>query len=308
MGYDLLSSEPNSVQTHATAFFLHEAFELVGGVDADVSQRKLFERNFNVPSYSRLELALRSVSIDVVVIAVPTVSHRSTIERVLRMTAPEAILCEKPLSFSRNDARFVVDICNKRKTKLFVNYVRRCGPGINIVRERIVCGEMRTPVEGIVRYTNGALNNGSHFVNLMEYWLGDVSGGELLTAGRRILESGDVEGDFLLRFGRGNVKFISGNNLEGWDNSVELQFQNGYLEYDKRQSEIIWKTLYRPSNQETQRAASQEIIKNDSGRYQWYVANELSNALDGRKSCICTGEGALTTLINITSVWGVNLD
>ena len=104
------------------------------------------------------------------------------------------------------------------------------------------------------------------------------------------------------------MNFISGNNLEGLDNSVELQFANGYLEYDKRQSEIIWKTLYQLSNQETQRAACQEIIKNDSGRYQWYVVEELSKALDCRQSCICTGEKALTTLINITSVWGVNLD
>jgi len=307
MGYDLLGSALNSAQTHAAAFSAHEAFQLVGGVDADVSQRRLFERHFYLPSYSELELALRSVSADVVVIAVPTADHRSTIEMLLRMTAPEAILCEKPLSFSTNDARSIIDLCKRMQTKLFVNYVRRCGPGINIVRERIFCGNMQNPVEGIVRYTNGVLNNGSHFVNLMEYWLGDVNGGELLTAGK-VLDSGDTDADFLLRFVRGEVKFVAGKAEKDWGNSVELQFQNGCLEYDRRQSEIVWKPLYKKNNKKTQRAEAREIIKNDSGRYQWYVANELFKALDGKESCICTGKAALMTLINIASVCGVNSD
>jgi len=307
MGYDLSIAGGRRVETHASAFSAHEAFELVGGVDPDASCRRLFERTYRQPSYGELEPALRSVSADVVVIAVPTAYHRPTIEAILKVSPPEAILCEKPLSFLLNDARIIVDLCKRVKTKLFVNYVRRCDPGINIVRVKITRGELRGPVEGVVRYANGLLNSGSHFVNLMEYWLGPVLSGELIREGKT-LGSGDTEADILLRFVLGNVMFQSPNTRGSQECSVNLRFNNGCLEYDRRQSEIMWKTQHSEDGDEPRLFWQEEIIKNDSARYQWYVADELVKALNGASSNICSGDAALMTLMNIASVFGGKRD
>ena len=32
---------------------------------------------------------------------------------------------------------------------------------------------MRPPIKGVCWYSKGLLNNGSHFINLLEFWLGD---------------------------------------------------------------------------------------------------------------------------------------
>ena len=302
MGYDLFAVGDRSVETHASAFSAHEAFELVGGVDTDASCRRSFERTYRQPAYGELDLALRSVSADIVVIAVPTAYHRPIIEIVLKVAPPEAILCEKPLSFLLNDAQMIVHLCKTVETKLFVNYVRRCDPGINIVREKITRGEFGGPVDGVVRYTNGLFNSGSHFVYLMEYWLGSVLSGELIGQ-TKSMESGDIEADILLQFFRGNVVFQSQNEQDRQECSVKLHFKNGCLEYDRRQSEIIWKSRH---GDHSRSSWQEEIIKNDSARYQWYVTDELAKALNGVSSNICSGDAALITLINIASVFGVN--
>ena len=99
--------------------------------------------------------------------------------------------------------------------------------------------------------------------------------------------------------------FQSQNEQDRGECSVKLHFKNGCLEYDRRQSEIIWKTRH---GDHSRCSWQEEIFKNDSARYQWYVTDELAKALNGVSSNICSGDAALITLINIASVFGVNGD
>src|SRR2546428_243397 len=69
---------------------------------------------------------------------------------------------------------------------------------------QLLSGEIALPVKGVVWYSKGLFNNGSHFINLLQDWLGDVR--EV-----RVIESGrwwgglDPEPDLLVSFAHGSV-------------------------------------------------------------------------------------------------------
>ena len=83
MGYALGLDPAEVVYSHARAFSLHSAFELVAAVDPSAKQRALFERHYGLLAYADLENAQAA---GVVVIASPTASPRVTAP--LQTTAP----------------------------------------------------------------------------------------------------------------------------------------------------------------------------------------------------------------------------
>ena len=73
-------------------------------------------------------------------------------------------------------ARKMIEMCNKNNVKLFVNYIRRSEPSVIQIKKMIEDRIIEAPVRAVAWYSKGLLNNGSHMLNLLEYWLGDVTG------------------------------------------------------------------------------------------------------------------------------------
>ena len=119
--------------------------------------------------FERVETALKQLKPDLVIIATPSRSHGAILKKVLSTHRPGLIVCEKPLDLKLDDARTMVDICKKEGIELFVNYMRRTDPGVIEVKRRLSEKEIITPVKVNVWYSKGILNNGSHFINLMEF-------------------------------------------------------------------------------------------------------------------------------------------
>lgn len=172
MGYDLTLDTVKAVYCHARAFSLHPAFELIGAVDPSATQRDLFKNHYCLPAYSDTASALKAETAGVVVIASPTVQHGAVLSEVLSHSTPNAILCEKPLSYDLAEAREMVEACEGAGVMLFVNYMRRADPGVIEVKKRIESGKIASPIKGFAWYSKGFLHNGSHFFNLLEFWLG----------------------------------------------------------------------------------------------------------------------------------------
>jgi predicted dehydrogenase len=297
MGYDLDLKPEKAVYTHTRAFSEHSAFQLVGAVDSNKTKRELFKQHYSQDAYPDIRSALLAQKASIVVIASPTSQHSLALKEVLAHSTPKAILCEKPLAYDLVEAREMVEICESAGVKLFVNYMRRADPGALEIRERIKSGKISAPIKGVVWYSKGFLNNGSHFFNLLEFWLGQFVGSKVLDAGR-LWDNQDPEPDVQVEFERGKVIFIS-----AWEESfshytIELLSPSGRLRYELGGESIAWQSTYADPNiagyQTLQMAP--EIIANGMSHYQWHVAKQLANALADKPHTLSTGRQSLATL------------
>jgi predicted dehydrogenase len=301
MGYDLGAEPGLRVATLARAFYEHPAFELVGGVDTDSARQELFQKHYARPPFSGIDVAMRETSPDVVAIAVPTEAHYPVFSEVVRLGTPTAILCEKPLSFELAEAEQMVDCAASAEISLFTNYMRRCDPAVIEVRRRIECREISGPLKGVCWYSKGLFNNGSHFLNLFQYWLGDVVDFQVTSTGR-LWDGHDPEPDVRVVFEAGEIYFLAAREENFSHYTVELVAANGRLRYE--QGQMQWQAVSPDSNNAgyvvLDRAV--ETLDSDGPRLQWHVAEQMARSLAGSHSSICTGSQGLSTLQALTRI------
>lgn len=297
MGYDFDVTGESAIYTHARAIAVHPEFRLAGAVDVSHGQRARFEQRYGAPAFDQVETALRQLQPDVVVIATSSESHGAILAQALDTCRPKLVLCEKPLAYELNEARSMVEMCEKASIELFVNYIRRTDPGVVEIKRRLDRGEISAPVKVNAWYSKGILNNGSHFLNLLELWLGDISAATIITPGR-LWDNHDPEPDVEVQFDLGTVVFRA-----AWEEAfshycIELLSRSGRLRYDKGGEAIEWQGVYADPNFEGYSilAEQREMIFNGMGIYQWHVYEQIFKYLTGKATTLCTGRQALKTL------------
>lgn len=303
MGYDLDAEPGTVVLTHARAFYEHPRFVIAGGVELDSGKRERFSARYAAPSFPDIDSAMNALQPDIVVVSTPTATHREIVHAVLSRQRPRAILCEKPLAYAFEDAEAIVLDCASKGCALYVNYMRNSEPGALEVKQRLSDGRIESPVKGVVWYSKGVFNNGSHFLNLLQDWLGEVQDVRVDSRGR-LWDGVDPEPDFHVRFSRGEATFLAAKEENFSHYTVELLAANGRLRYEQAGALIIW-----------QQAVSDPIcadyiildssgidIKTNYERSLWHVADQLAVSLHGKPAHICSGEDALLTIKTLNAI------
>ncbi|MCB1764845.1 MAG: Gfo/Idh/MocA family oxidoreductase [Candidatus Competibacteraceae bacterium] len=297
MGYDLRHDPDQFILTHARAFQVHPGFELVGGVDLDSERVCRFEMEYSRPGYVDLASALHDLKPNVVVIATPTALHYQTVSTVLEVIKPSAILCEKPLAYDLDEAAAIVTACEDQGVKLYVNYIRRSDCGVAEIKARINDGRITQSIKGVCWYSKGLFNNGSHFLNLLQYWLGEVVDYQILNKGR-LLSGLDPEPDVCINFERGTIYFLAAREEYYSHYTIELIAGNGRLRYECGGSQILWQSVIANPTCEGYQILNSipEAIISNLDRCQWQVADQLVADLAHQEARICSGSEALYTL------------
>ena len=302
LSYDARDVAGTKVLSHARAFSRHPSFHLIGGVDIDVSRRDWFEQVYRLPSYKSIETAMRDLSPDIVVVATPTALHRQTVLDVFSSGRPKAILCEKPLAYNLRDAEQIAAACEKHNCSLYVNFFRQAEPGVAEIRERLADGRISFPLKGVVWYSRGIFNSGSHFLNLLQSLLGTVADIKIINPGRLWLGS-DPEPDLEITFFAGRVVFLAAREEDFFHNSIELIAPNGRLRLESGGAQIRWQGVEEDKRFEGYRCISEigETVPADFDHVQWHVVHQLAAAVAGKPANICSGAEALRTqeILNI---------
>jgi predicted dehydrogenase len=303
MGYDLANPAKDRVCTHARAFSLSDDFGPLIGIDPDADKRRIFDEVYGGPSYQSLEAGLQEHHPTVVVIATPTAAHSSTLERVVQCCMPRLILCEKPLAHDPATATAMLAACKQREIALYVNYMRRADPGVIAFKTMIEQSSVIAPLKGVVWYSKGLIHNGSHFVDLMRYWLGAVESASVVRRGRR-WEGRDPEPDFILDFALGSISFFAANEERFSHYTAEIIAQNGRLRYERGGESVKWQDVVDDAESPGYRVLSrqQQVLPADMSKYQMNVVHQLVSAVAGGKSTLCTGTAALETLCDVHRV------
>ncbi len=161
--------------THAGVYQNHPKIELAALVDINPDKLKVAEEYFpNVPLFKSAKEMLEKINPDIVSIATPPNSH-SELVRLAAQFKTKAIVCEKPISESLKEAVEMIKICRQSKSLLFINHQRRFDPLIRKWRDKIKSGLIGNVLQGSCYYYNGLFNNGTHIIDLLRFFLGEVS-------------------------------------------------------------------------------------------------------------------------------------
>jgi len=301
MGYDLEFDPQERIATLARAFASHHAFNLIGGVDTSAGRRELFVAHYAKPAFSNVAKAFEVAVPEVVAIAVPTEAHYSVVVDLLARPGIKVILCEKPLSYDLAEAEEMVELASRADVRLYTNYMRRSDRAVIEVRRRLLSGEIAGPVKGVCWYTKGLFNNGSHFLNLLQFWLGDVVSFDVISKGR-FWANYDPEPDLKIAFEYGEVYFHVAPEENFSHHSVELLAANGRLRYE--QGLMQWQPTITDKNHVgyTILNLDRETIESDTLFLQTSVVDKIARDFAGEVTTICTGAQGLSTIKVLTEI------
>ncbi|TGM60690.1 Gfo/Idh/MocA family protein [Leptospira vanthielii] len=307
MGYDSLLDSSEYILTHARACSVHPDFTLVGGVDASQKNREKFESLYSGNGYENVEAALAEQKPDLVIVSTPTETHLEVIEQITSYHTPKAILCEKPLAYNLEDAKKIVEICANRNIRLYVNYHRRSDPGVKNVAELFEKIDASEKFKGVCWYSKGIYNNGSHFIDLLTFWLGQLEKFEIIEKGR-VWQDIDPEPDVFFYFKRGMIVFLAAREENFSHYTVEIINSQGRLRYDGGGKEIFWQSKVSdpviPDYTVLDNQA--EKISNQMNFAQYNVLEQLRLDMENKKASICNGADALN-LLNILNELKIKL-
>ena len=170
----------DKVFTHANAFSQDKRFNLLGFVDSDEQRAKKAAQIWNCKFFTNIKEAFDSTKIDVVCVAVPDEYHYDVLKE-LSIFPIKFVFAEKPLTKTLDQAVEIIELYNKKSIPISVNYTRRFVPEFVQIKEKIKNGDFGTFIAGNAYYGKGFLHNGSHLIDLLRYFLGEIKRSKIVS-------------------------------------------------------------------------------------------------------------------------------
>ncbi len=180
---------------------------VVGVTDDNADRGARWAAAHQVPWHSSTDDLLRS-GVDAVVICSETVAHRRLVERAA--AAGVAVLCEKPLATTVDDARAIVDVCADAGVTLMTAFPMRFSPPLRQTAELLADGALgqvyactgtnqsELPIRHGAWFADPALAGGGalmdhtvHVADILRWYLGHDPV-QVYAATNRVLHAEDV--------------------------------------------------------------------------------------------------------------------
>jgi predicted dehydrogenase len=172
-GFDAARDPSLPPLTHAGAYTRHGDFQMVACVEPDEGRRRAFMARWGVPvGVTQLEELQPGIA-DVVSICSPTGLHGRHVDAALALR-PRAIFCEKPLAPTLAESHRLVEACARQQVALAVNHTRRWAADARQLAQQLAAGQWGSVRSAVGWYGKGILNNGSHLLDLLLWFLGPL--------------------------------------------------------------------------------------------------------------------------------------
>jgi predicted dehydrogenase len=191
------------VSTHAGAYRQTAGVELVALSDVDPEKLERYGKKFEVAGrYTDHRRMLAQERLDIVSICTWVDTHRALVDDAVS-AGVRAIFCEKPVAESLAGAGTMVERCREAGVLLMVNHQRRFDRFHRQVAEYLCSGQLGRIQHVTAYYTAGLANTGTHLLDLLRMFLGDVEWVQAIKSASPSPNPGDP-------------------NLDGW-----IQFRSG---------------------------------------------------------------------------------
>jgi len=290
---------PKTIQpaTHAGAYKSHPRIELAGLVDVNPRKLSTAQKFFpGTPSFNSAKEMFKKIKPDIVSIATPTNSHSQLVQLAAQFKT-KAIICEKPISNSLKEAKKMIKACQNNKSLLFINHQRRFDPLMQEWRNKVKNGLIGNILQASCYYYNGLLNNGTHCIDLLRFFLGEISWVQATTNSKTSISKNDKNVDALIGFknnARVTIQSLSKNygflNFYFYGTKGRITLKNlGYeVEYKKLIKNKYYKNRYQLSKSIKQEGRPRSFMKP--------MVNHIISCLEGKKRPVSRGIDGLAVL------------
>ncbi len=292
--FDTLDNE--NVLTHAHAFSKHPQFNLIGFVDKDFAIATKAAKLWDCKSFQSINDAFFKNKIDVVVVAVCDEHHYRVLKEVLNYKI-QLIFAEKPLTKSLKEAEEIVDLSKEKKIPILVNYSRRFVPKFIDLKNKIRSGELGNFVGGCGYYGKGFLHNGSHLIDLLNYFSLSIERVETISKRYDFFDD-DPTISAVLKLKNNTLFFIQGVDCSLYTIfELDLFFEKARIrvvdfgciieEYCLNDNSIF--NGYRNLN-------IKQKIKADYSKSLYFAAQNIADFLDDKSELLCIAQDVLSVM------------
>lgn len=164
------------IYTHAGAYTACPHTDLVAVCDQDSERVARSGAHWKVAArYADAARMLADQAPDIVSVCTPDATHYELLKAALETPGVRAVLAEKPLAQTIEQAQELVRLAEANHIVLAVNYGRRFAPSHIAIRDFLLSGGIGTLQNVGGYYTKGLLHNGTHWLDLARFWCGDVA-------------------------------------------------------------------------------------------------------------------------------------
>jgi len=151
--------------------------KLIGVADIKEDRAKEAAKKYGVEWFTDYKMLLKKKP-DFAIVTVPTELHREVALEVINEGCH--VLVEKPIAYTLEDGRKIVDAAQKKGVQLMIGHIERFNPTIDVIKERIgkekilLIGAVRIgPMPSSERITTGVVADlGVHDIDLIRYITG----------------------------------------------------------------------------------------------------------------------------------------
>ena len=184
--------------SHASGYTSDRRVDLVAGADIGSEALERFGRRWGVTRlYTRCEEMLAAERPQIVSVCTWDAHHGEAIRAAVRSGAT-AILCEKPLAPTWQEALELHELCHKEQVRLVVGYQRRWERRHREISTFIRSGGLGRILAATGYYVGGVRHNGCAWINLARYLLGEVV--EVSALGEAVAADEDTDASAQFRF------------------------------------------------------------------------------------------------------------
>ena len=284
--------------SHAGAYSQNRRFLITGCVDPDRKRRSEFQKYWNVENgYDTLaEVSQQGSKFDVVSVCSPTSFHLEHLKLVLALS-PALVFCEKPIGDDFAEARNLEESYSYKKIPLLINYSRRFDESVNRLKHEVetgIYGDLRS-VSGY--YNKGLLNNGSHFLDLLRFLLGDLT---VDYTGRPVVDfkESDPTVPLVLLASDGTPISLSTGNANDFS-LAELTFVFSKAQVTMMDGGLKWSYRHVEKSELYSGYQVLQAPRFETGMLLHSLENAVANiddVLAGRKRPLCSGKDGLEVL------------
>jgi len=288
--------------THAGAYKAHPRIKIVGFADIDPKRLRAAAKNFpGVPLFNSTEEMLKKTSPDIVSIATHSDTHAIFVKLAAKYRI-KAIVCEKPAAKTVQEAKEMVDVCRASGSLLFINHTQRFDPLLMKLRKNVKNGLIGQVMQGSYYYFNGIFNNGSHAVDFLRFFLGEIDW--VIAVENKLAYNfdlphlkHDLNVDAMLHFKSGAIVHLHplSANYHFWDiyffgSKGSLFFKNSFykIEYRKLIKNKYFKGYFG--------LQEKPVVMGGMRSYMKSMPEHVVNCLDGKSRPVIKAEDGLATL------------
>lgn len=296
--YDYKHESENIIFSYAKAIKYFEEIELVCAVDIDDKLRNLFEEKYGIPSYSSIAKAASLHNFDACIIATSTGTHYD-IFMELATYNPKAILCEKPIASSIEEAKKMIEVTEKNNIQFVVNFKRRFDPEVILLKQSLHQRSVGTIEKVVCYYGKGLLNNASHMIDLLVYFFGKPIASKILCVNGYNDYNGDYDIDLILSF-EGFEAYLIANNHNSYTlfemDIIGSMQRVRYSAKDEESISIFEKKEHELFSGYIFLGDNPKIQKTDMNRYQYNTIKHFYDVVCNHADNLSSGQNALMSL------------